>query len=54
MIPIACGIFASKGLTLNPMLASFGMMLSSLCVITNSLCLFKIIGGNNHVRKENK
>ena len=43
MIPLAIGLFTKYGLTLNPMLASLGMTCSSLCVIINALCLFKII-----------
>ena len=49
MIPIAIGLLSGYGLTLNPMLASLGMTCSSLCVIVNALCLFKLIR-----KKENK
>lgn len=38
MIPIACGIFSFN---INPMIASFCMMLSSLCVVFNALRLRK-------------
>ena len=49
MIPIAIGLLRGYGITLNPMLASLGMTCSSLCVIINALCLFKLIR-----KKENK
>ncbi len=39
MIPIAIGIFKPFNLTLNPMLASISMTISSLCVVFNSLRL---------------
>ncbi|MDO5532823.1 heavy metal translocating P-type ATPase [Sutterella sp.] len=38
-IPIAAGVFASKGLTLSPMLAAAAMSLSSFSVVTNALRL---------------
>ena len=41
MIPIATGVFKDFGLELNPMIASFAMMLSSLTVVFNSLRLKK-------------
>jgi len=43
MIPIAMGIFKFAGITLNPMIASFAMMLSSLTVVFNALRLKKCI-----------
>ena len=43
MIPIAIGFFSSVGILLNPMIASFAMMLSSLTVVTNALRLKRII-----------
>ena len=42
MIPIAMGIFTKFGITLNPMIASFAMMLSSLTVVFNALRLRRI------------
>ena len=39
MIPIAMGIFTKFGITLNPVIASFAMMLSSLTVVFNALRL---------------
>lgn len=41
MIPIAIGLLKPLGITLNPMFASFAMVLSSLMVILNSLKLKK-------------
>ena len=38
-IPIAAGVFAGLGLTLNPMLGAAAMSLSSFCVVTNALRL---------------
>ncbi len=42
MIPIAIGVLKPIGITLNPMLASLAMVLSSLTVILNALRLKKI------------
>ena len=42
MIPIACGILSNFGITLNPMIASFAMTISSLTVVLNALRLKKI------------
>ena len=42
MIPVAIGILKGIGITLNPMIASLAMMLSSLTVILNTLRLKKI------------
>ena len=39
MIPVACGLFSSFGITINPMIGSFAMMISSLIVVFNSLRL---------------
>ena len=41
MIPIAIGVFAPFGITMNPMLASLAMTLSSITVTLNSLRLRK-------------
>ena len=38
-IPLAAGVFAFAGLTLNPMFAAAAMSLSSFCVVTNALRL---------------
>lgn len=42
MIPIAMGVFASWGISINPMLASIAMMFSSITVILNALRLRRI------------
>ena len=42
MIPIAVGIFYKWGITINPMMASFAMVLSSITVILNALRLKNI------------
>lgn len=42
MIPVAIGLFKPLGLSINPMLASIAMVLSSLTVILNTLRLKKI------------
>ena len=42
MIPIACGLFKGLGISINPMIASAAMMISSLTVVFNSLRLRKI------------
>lgn len=44
MIPVAMGLFMNWGISINPMLASIAMMLSSITVILNALRL-KRIGG---------
>lgn len=43
MLPIAVGTFSSIGFTINPMIASIAMTLSSICVTINSLRLKKIL-----------
>ena len=42
MIPIAMGLFMNLGVSINPMLASIAMMLSSITVILNALRLKNI------------
>lgn len=42
MIPIAIGLFAPLGITINPMIASFAMVISSFTVILNALRLKRI------------
>ena len=42
MIPIAIGLFAPLGITINPMIASFAMVISSFTVILNALRLRRI------------
>ena len=39
MIPIAMGLFASKGISINPMIASLAMVASSITVVLNTLRL---------------
>ena len=41
MIPIACGIFNSLRIIMNPMIAAFAMTISSLTVVLNALRLSK-------------
>ena len=42
MIPVACGILKPFGISINPMIASLAMVLSSITVIINTLRLKKI------------
>ena len=42
MIPIAVGIFNNVGISINPMIASFTMVISSLTVVLNALRLKRI------------
>ena len=39
LIPAAAGVYASLGITMNPMLGAAAMSLSSFCVVTNALRL---------------
>ena len=39
MIPVACGLLEPWGVTINPMMASLAMVISSLTVILNALRL---------------
>ena len=42
-IPVAAGVFAFAGITLNPMIGALCMSLSSLCVVLNALRLTKFM-----------
>ena len=42
MIPIAIGLFKPLGITINPMMASFAMVISSLTVVLNALRLKRL------------
>ncbi len=42
MIPIAMGCFKFVGISISPMIASIAMILSSLCVVFNSLRLKRL------------
>ena len=42
MIPVAIGLFKPWGITINPMMASFAMVISSLTVILNALRLKRL------------
>ena len=42
MIPVAMGIFAGIGITMNPMFAAFAMTLSSIAVVLNACRLIKM------------
>ena len=42
MIPVAIGLFKPWGIGINPMMASFAMVISSLTVILNALRLKKL------------
>lgn len=42
MIPIAMGLFSKWGVTINPMIASFAMVISSLTVTLNALRLKRL------------
>ena len=44
MIPIAMGLLQMFGIQINPMIASFAMVISSLTVILNTLRLKRKIG----------
>ncbi len=39
LIPMACGVYAGLGLTMNPMFGAAAMSLSSFCVVVNALRL---------------
>ena len=48
LIPVAAGVYAHFGLTMNPMLGAAAMSLSSFCVVANALRLnFANIAGKN-------
>jgi len=42
MIPVATGVFHKWGIYINPMMASFAMVISSLTVILNALRLRRL------------
>ena len=42
MMPLAAGIFENIGLTMNPVIASIAMTLSSITVLVNSLRLRRL------------
>ena len=42
MIPVAIGLFHPLGIYINPMMASFAMVISSLTVILNALRLKRL------------
>ena len=52
-IPVAAGAFAFAGFSLNPMLGSLCMSLSSLCVVLNALRLTRFNKKKKEKKKEN-
>ena len=52
-IPVAAGALAFAGITLNPMLGSLCMSLSSLCVVLNALRLMRFEKKKEILEKEN-